>query len=66
MKHTHSNKSIIGTSRAENEMTSRAIKEVFELGQYSQQPANCFAAVEVWENAHNFPSHHMLDKITEF
>ena len=47
VQHTHSNKMIIGTSEAENEMTSRAMKEVFDLGQYSQHPANCFAAVEV-------------------
>ena len=47
VQHTHNNKMIIGTSEAENEMTSRAMKEVFYLGQYSQQPANCFAAVEV-------------------
>ena len=47
VQHTHSNKMIIGSSETENEMTSRAMKEVFYLGQYSQQPANCFAAVEV-------------------
>jgi hypothetical protein len=47
VQHTHSNKKIIGTSEAENEMTSRAMKEVFDLEQHSQHPANCFAAVEV-------------------
>ena len=47
VQHTHSNTSRIGTSRAEKEMTSRAMKEVFELGQFSQQPANCFVAIEV-------------------
>jgi hypothetical protein len=42
---------IIGTSEAENEMTSRAMKEVFDLGQYSQQPANCFAAADQVDTA---------------
>ncbi|XP_028390617.1 DNA excision repair protein ERCC-6-like 2 isoform X2 [Dendronephthya gigantea] len=46
VRHTHSNKIIIGSSEAENAMTSRAMKEVFDLGQCSQQPANCFAAIE--------------------
>ena len=54
IQHTHSNKIIIGTSEAENEMTSRAMKEVFYLGQYSQQPANCFGAVEVRTNMRQY------------
>ena len=35
------------TSKEESHMSRRAIQDVFELRQFSQQPANCFAAFEV-------------------
>ena len=48
VRHTCNNKMVVGSSEAEKAMSSRAIKEVFELKQFSQQPANCFAALEVY------------------
>ncbi len=37
--HTHQNKRLAGTSRAENHMTRCAIQDVYELHQHSQIPA---------------------------
>ncbi|GCB61691.1 hypothetical protein scyTo_0007089 [Scyliorhinus torazame] len=36
----HSNQHVIGSSKAENQMSHTAIRDVFELKQYSQIPAN--------------------------
>ncbi|XP_041042629.1 DNA excision repair protein ERCC-6-like 2 isoform X2 [Carcharodon carcharias] len=36
----HSNQHVIGSSKAENQMSHNAIRDVFELKQYSQIPAN--------------------------
>ncbi|XP_078070533.1 DNA excision repair protein ERCC-6-like 2 isoform X2 [Mustelus asterias] len=36
----HSNQHVIGSSKAENKMSRTAIRDVFELKQYSQIPAN--------------------------
>ncbi|XP_067839300.1 DNA excision repair protein ERCC-6-like 2 isoform X2 [Heptranchias perlo] len=36
----HSNQRVIGSSKAENQMSHTAIRDVFELKQYSQIPAN--------------------------
>ncbi|GCC38149.1 DNA excision repair protein ERCC-6-like 2 isoform X3 [Chiloscyllium punctatum] len=36
----HSNQHVIGSSKAENQMSYTAIRDVFELKQYSQIPAN--------------------------
>ncbi|XP_072927494.1 DNA excision repair protein ERCC-6-like 2 isoform X1 [Hemitrygon akajei] len=36
----HSNQRVVGSSKAENQMTHTAIRDVFELKQYSQVPAN--------------------------
>jgi hypothetical protein len=47
VNYTHANRSVVRTSKAESHMTKRAIEDVFELRQFSQQPANCFAAFEV-------------------
>ena len=47
VRYTHANKNIVGPSEAENHMTKQALQDVFELRQFSQQPANCFPALEV-------------------
>ncbi|XP_013393762.1 DNA excision repair protein ERCC-6-like 2 isoform X1 [Lingula anatina] len=40
--HTHQNKKVVGTSKAEDHMSRCAMKDVFELHQNSQEPAiNC-------------------------
>ncbi|XP_069785390.1 DNA excision repair protein ERCC-6-like 2 isoform X2 [Narcine bancroftii] len=36
----HSNQRVVGSSKAENQLTHTAIRDVFELKQYSQIPAN--------------------------
>ncbi|XP_078252275.1 DNA excision repair protein ERCC-6-like 2 isoform X2 [Rhinoraja longicauda] len=36
----HSNQHVVGSSKAENQMTRTAIRDVFELRRYSQVPAN--------------------------
>ncbi|XP_022803262.1 DNA excision repair protein ERCC-6-like 2 isoform X2 [Stylophora pistillata] len=46
--YTHANRYIVGPSEAENHMSKQAVQDVFELRQFSQQPANCFPA---WENS---------------
>nr|XP_058956968.1 DNA excision repair protein ERCC-6-like 2 isoform X2 [Pocillopora verrucosa] len=44
--YTHANRHVVGPSEAENHMSKQALQDVFELKQFSQQPANCFPA---WE-----------------
>ncbi|KAL9951050.1 hypothetical protein ACROYT_G043643 [Oculina patagonica] len=44
--YTHANRHIVGPSEAENHMSKQALQDVFELRQFSQQPANCFPALE--------------------
>ncbi|KAM8960589.1 DNA excision repair protein ERCC-6-like 2 [Pelodytes ibericus] len=39
----HSNQSVVGSSTAENHMSRRAVRDVFELNQFSQLPANITA-----------------------
>ncbi|XP_069084009.1 DNA excision repair protein ERCC-6-like 2 isoform X2 [Pleurodeles waltl] len=36
----HSNQNVVGSSKAENHMSRRAVRDVFELKQFSQFPAN--------------------------
>ncbi|XP_053323475.1 DNA excision repair protein ERCC-6-like 2 isoform X1 [Spea bombifrons] len=36
----HSNQNVVGSSKAENHMSRRAVRDVFELNQFSQLPAN--------------------------
>uniref|UniRef100_A0A8C4RZX1 Excision repair cross-complementation group 6-like 2 n=1 Tax=Erpetoichthys calabaricus TaxID=27687 RepID=A0A8C4RZX1_ERPCA len=38
--YTHSNQHIVGSSKAENQMSRSALRDVFELNQYTQMPAN--------------------------
>lgn len=45
--YTHANRHVVGPSEAENHMSKQALQDVFELKQFSQQPANCFPAWEV-------------------
>uniref|UniRef100_A0A6P8HG51 DNA excision repair protein ERCC-6-like 2 isoform X2 n=1 Tax=Actinia tenebrosa TaxID=6105 RepID=A0A6P8HG51_ACTTE len=51
VRYTHANRSVVRTSKAESHMSKRAIEDVFELRQFSQQPANCFAAFEASEES---------------
>ncbi|KAJ7325348.1 hypothetical protein OS493_029896 [Desmophyllum pertusum] len=46
VRYTHANRHIVGPSEAENHMSKLALQDVFELRQFSQQPANCFPALE--------------------
>ncbi|KAG8595973.1 hypothetical protein GDO81_001691 [Engystomops pustulosus] len=39
----HSNQNVVGSSKAENHMSHRAVQDVFELNQFSQLPANITA-----------------------
>uniref|UniRef100_A0A8C8VJZ3 ERCC excision repair 6 like 2 n=1 Tax=Pelusios castaneus TaxID=367368 RepID=A0A8C8VJZ3_9SAUR len=50
----HSNQNVVGSSKAENQMSNWAVRDVFELKQFSQLPANiavCSAKVkrEIWK-----------------
>ncbi|XP_040211409.1 DNA excision repair protein ERCC-6-like 2 isoform X1 [Rana temporaria] len=46
----HSNQNVVGSSKAENHMSRWAVRDVFELKQFSQLPANIAAHVpEKWE-----------------
>nr|XP_025043681.1 DNA excision repair protein ERCC-6-like 2 isoform X2 [Pelodiscus sinensis] len=38
--YVHSNQNVVGSSKAENHMSSWAVRDVFELKQFSQLPAN--------------------------
>lgn len=57
VRYAHANRHIVGPSEAENHMSKQALQDVFELRQFSQQPANCFPALEVLES---FKSNHSL------
>ncbi|XP_068677020.1 DNA excision repair protein ERCC-6-like 2 [Montipora foliosa] len=46
VRYTHANRHVVGPSEAENHMSKKALQDVFELKQFSQQPANCFPALE--------------------
>ena len=37
--HTHENRKVIGSSKVEDHVTRCAIQDVYELHQYSQEPA---------------------------
>lgn len=47
VRYTHANRHVVGPSKAEDHMSKQALKDVFELQQFSQQPANCLPALEV-------------------
>lgn len=50
----HSNQNVIGSSRAENHMSRWAARDVFELKQFSQLPANvAVCSSEVRSIEHN-------------
>ncbi|CAH2294299.1 DNA excision repair ERCC-6-like 2 isoform X1 [Pelobates cultripes] len=40
----HSNQNVVGSSKAENHLSRRAVQDVFELNQFSQLPANITAS----------------------
>ncbi|NXK07595.1 ER6L2 protein, partial [Herpetotheres cachinnans] len=60
----HSNQNVVGSSKAENRLSRWAVRDVFELKQFSQLPANvavCTAKVkrsfwEIWESSRTAPS----------
>lgn len=40
VSYIHSNQNVVGSSKAENHMSRWAVRDVFELKQFSQLPAN--------------------------
>lgn len=40
VSYVHSNQNVVGSSKAENQMSRWAVRDVFELQQFSQLPAN--------------------------
>ncbi|XP_044166630.1 DNA excision repair protein ERCC-6-like 2 isoform X4 [Acropora millepora] len=46
VRYTHANRHVVGPSKAEDHMSKQALKDVFELKQFSQQPANCLPTLE--------------------
>lgn len=40
VSYVHSNQNVVGSSKAENQMSWWAVRDVFELQQFSQLPAN--------------------------
>ena len=47
VRYTHVNRHVVGPSKAEDHMSKQALKDMFELRLFSQQPANCLPALEV-------------------
>ncbi|KAK2569886.1 DNA excision repair protein ERCC-6-like 2 [Acropora cervicornis] len=48
VRYTHVNRHVVGPSKAEDHMSKQALKDMFELRLFSQQPANCLPALEVF------------------
>lgn len=59
----HSNQNVVGSSKAENHMSRRAVRDVFELKQFSQFPAN--VAVSISQESEQLSDEDTSGKCTE-
>ncbi|XP_069481800.1 DNA excision repair protein ERCC-6-like 2 isoform X2 [Ambystoma mexicanum] len=61
--YVHSNQNVVGSSKAENHMSRRAVRDVFELKQFSQFPAN--VAINISQRSEELSDEDQSGKVTQ-